>query len=46
MRTDRAVTHSLEGDCGQNDWHTPVKTLPSLAVGKYNKSDEVIGTLN
>ena len=33
MRTDRAVTSSHEADCGQNDWHTPVKTLPSLAVG-------------
>ena len=46
MRTDRAVTYSLEGDRVQNDWHTPVKTLPSFAVGKYNKSDKVIGTLN
>ena len=46
MPTDRAVTYSLEGDCEQNYWHTSVKTLPSLAVGKYNKSDKVIGTLN
>ena len=33
MRTDRAVTSSQVVDCGQNDWNTPVKTLPSLAVG-------------
>ena len=29
---------SHEADCEQNDWQTPVKTLPSLAVGKNEKS--------
>ena len=24
---------SHEADCEQNDWQTPVKTLPSLTVG-------------
>ena len=30
MRTDHAVTSSHGAECGLNDWHTPVKTLPSL----------------
>ena len=39
MRTDRTATRMISGqvaiqaDCRQND--TPVKTLPSFAVGKY-----------
>ena len=26
----------------QNEWHTPLKTLPSLAVGKYSLRDKLI----
>ena len=32
MRTEQWLS-SHEADCEQNDWHTTVKTLPSLMVG-------------
>ena len=46
MRTDRRNKHeqwprSHEAACEQNDWHTPVKTLPSLAVGN-NKERKLV----
>ena len=31
--SDEQRPSSYEADCEQNDWHTPVKTLLSLAVG-------------
>ena len=34
---DEQWLSSHEADYEQNDWQTPVKTLPSLAVGKYQE---------
>ena len=40
MRTDHAVTRMSSdrvADCEQNDKQTPVKTLPSVAVGNEQR---------